>query len=56
MHSTGQQLVGGLVTLGVGVIVVAAIFQLNKGPGTGGTSVTSAASTDYQKTLSSLYS
>lgn len=54
--STGQQLIGGIVTLGVGVIVVAAIFQLNKGPGKGGTSVTTAANQSYQKTLSSLYS
>lgn len=54
--TTGQQLVGGIVTLGVGVIIVAAIFQLNKGPGSGGTSVTTAASQSYQKTLSSLYS
>lgn len=51
--STGQQLVGGIVTLGVGVIVVAAIFQLNKG---GSTGVTAQASSSYQKTLSSLYS
>ena len=31
----GGQIVGGLVTVGVGILVVAAIFQLNQNKGAG---------------------
>lgn len=49
--STGQQLVGGLVTLGVGVIVIAAIYQLNVRP-----TVANDTTSLGTKTLSSLFS
>lgn len=52
-ESAGAQLVGGLITVGVGVIVVAAIFQLNKDKGAG---VTAHVSDLGGKTLSSLFS
>lgn len=44
-------LVGGIVTLGMGVIVVAAIYQL----GTNASNVTSAASSGYNLTINSLF-
>lgn len=52
--STGQQLVGGLITIGVGVIVVAAIFQLNSKPTVAND--VAGPSGIGQKTLSSLFS
>lgn len=54
--STGAVLVGGLVTIGVGIIVVAGIFQLNKGGQGGQPGVASDATTLGTKSLSSLFS
>lgn len=47
----GSQVVGGIVTVMVGVIVIAAIYQLNKSGG----KVTPALSGGYNATLSSLF-
>ena len=46
----GSTIVGGIVTISVGVIVVAAIFQLNKAPG-----VTGAATNIVDNTLGGLF-
>ena len=48
----GDQIVGGFVTLGIGVIVIAAIYQLAK---PGGQTITSDATQSYNQTLSSLF-
>lgn len=46
----GQGIVGGFVTLGIGVIVIAAIYQLNSRPG-----VVNATQSVANNTLTSLF-
>ena len=46
----GQGIVGGIVTLGIGVIAIAAIYQLNARPG-----ITNATTTLGQATLTNLF-
>lgn len=52
-----DSIIGAIVVIGVGVIVIAAIYQLgNEGSGaTGSSNVVNAASSSYQATLSSLF-
>jgi uncharacterized protein (DUF697 family) len=44
--SVGAQIVGGIAAFGIGIIVVASIYQLNKGsiPSTAGSTTTSVVS------------
>jgi hypothetical protein len=51
MGSTGQQVVGAIAAGLMGIIVIAAIYQLNKQ----GSPLVPAASSSYQATLSSLF-
>lgn len=48
---TGSQIVGGVVVIGLGIIVIAAIFQL----GQKGNPIVPAAESSYQSTLTSLF-
>jgi hypothetical protein len=49
----GRQIVGGLFTVFMGVIVIAGIYQLNSHTGTG--SVSQTVGSAYNTTLSSIF-
>jgi len=50
-NGTGSQIIGGAVTLGLGIVVIAAIFQLGKSSNP----IVPAASTSYNVTLGQLF-
>lgn len=51
MNNSGQSIVGAGVTIMLGVIAIAAIYQLGKS----GNPIVPAASSSYQATLTSLF-